>query len=146
MKTLTAVMGRSFRRAWWLGMVGALLSAQSIQAGPFLTQAAVAAALEERAHDQAAVAQEPVDSPAQMVTKIEVRPEGDEVTVRVKGDGRLFHSAQLLDDNRLVVDLIAVSSALKSPFVSGQHQLLKKVRVGYHADKVRLVLELLDRP
>jgi len=146
MKTLTAVMGRSFRLAWWLGMVGVLLSAQSIQAGQSLTQAAAAAAIEERAHDQAVVAQEPVDSPAQMVTKIEVRPEGDEVTVRVKGDGRLFHSAQLLDDNRLVVDLIAVSSALKSPFVSGQHQLLKKVRVGYHADKVRLVLDLLGRP
>jgi type IV pilus assembly protein PilQ len=143
MKTLMAVMGPLFRRAWWLGMVGALLSAQSIQAGPSLTQAA---AIEERAHDQDTIAQEPVDGPAQMVTKIEVRPEGDEVTIRVKGDGRLFHSAQLLDDNRLVVDLISVSSALKSPFVSGQHPLLKKVRVGYHADKVRLVLDLLGRP
>lgn len=145
MKTLTAVLGHSFCRAWWLGMsmIGALLSAQSIQAEPSHTQAA---GIEERAHNQDVIAQESVDGPAQMVTKIEVRPEGDEVTVRVKGDGRLFHSAQLLDDNRLVVDLIAVSSALKSPFVSGQHQLLKKVRVGYHTDKVRLVLDLLGRP
>lgn len=143
MKTLTAVMGRSFRRAWWLGMVGALLSAQSIQAEPSPTQAA---GIEERAPGQDAIAQEFAGAPAQMVTKIEVRPEGEEVTVRVKGDGRLFHSARLLDDNRLVVDLISVSSALKSPFIAGQHQLLKKVRVGYHADKVRLVLDLVGRP
>jgi type IV pilus assembly protein PilQ len=124
-------------------MVGVLLSAQSVQAEPLSTQAA---GLEERAHDQAAIASDAIDAPAQMVTKIEVRPEGDEVTVVVKGDGKLFSSARLLDDTRLVVDLISVSSALKSPLVSGQHQLLRKVRVGYHADKVRLVLELLGRP
>lgn len=124
-------------------MVGALLSAQTVQAELLLTQAA---GLEEGAHDQATIAPDAIDAPAQMVTKIEVRPEGDEVTVLVKGDGKLFSSARLLDDNRLVVDLISVSSALKSPLVSGQHQLLRKVRVGYHADKVRLVLELLGRP
>lgn len=143
MKTLKAVMGRSFRRAWWLGMVGALLSAQTIQAEPSPSQVT---GIEGRAHGQDLIVQEPVGAPAQMVTKIEVRPEGDEVIVRVQGDGKLFHSARLLDDNRLVVDLISVSSALKSPFVSGQHQLLKKVRVGYHADKVRLVLDLVGRP
>lgn len=143
MKTLAAVAGTSFRRAWLLGMVGALLSAQAVQAEPLRTQAD---GLEERAHDQAIIAPDSIDAPAQMVTKIEVRPEGDEVTVLVKGDGKLFSSAQLLDENRLVVDLISVSSALKSPIVSGQHQLLRKVRVGYHADKVRLVLELLGRP
>lgn len=143
MKTLAAVAGTSFRRAWLLGMVGALLSAQAVHAEPLRTQAD---GLEERAHDQAIIAPDSIDAPAQMVTKIEVRPEGDEVTVLVKGDGKLFSSAQLLDENRLVVDLISVSSALKSPIVSGQHQLLRKVRVGYHADKVRLVLELLGRP
>jgi len=143
MKTLKTVMGRSFRRAWWLGMVGALLSAQTIQAEPSPSQIT---GIEGRAHGQDLIVQEPVGAPAQMVTKIEVRPEGDEVIVRVQGDGKLFHSARLLDDNRLVVDLISVSSALKSSFVSGQHQLLKKVRVGYHADKVRLVLDLVGRP
>lgn len=143
MKTLVAVAGKSVRRAWWLGVVGALLSAQNTQAEPVSTQAA---SLEERVYDQATIAPDAIDAPAQMVTKIEVRPEGEEVTVFVKGDGKLFSSARLLDDNRLVVDLLSVSSALKSPHVSGQHQLLRKVRVGYHADKVRLVLELLGRP
>lgn len=143
MKTLVAVAGNSFRRAWWFGMVGVMLSAQSIQAEALSPQAA---SVEGKAYDQATIAPDAIDAPAQMVTKIEVRPEGDEVTVLVKGDGKLFSSARLLDDNRLVVDLISVSSALKSPLVSGQHQLLRKVRVGYHADKVRLVLELLGRP
>jgi type IV pilus assembly protein PilQ len=124
-------------------MVGVLLSAQTVQAEPLVTQAAGS---EERAHDPASIASDAIDVPAQTVTKIEVRPEGDEVTVVVRGDGKLFSSARLLDDTRLVVDLISVSSALKSPHVSGQHQLLRKVRVGYHADKVRLVFELLGRP
>lgn len=143
MKTLAAVPSTSFRRAWWLGMAGVLLSAHNIHAEALSPQSA---SLEERVHDQAAIASDAIDAPAQMVTKIEIRPEGDEVTVVVKGDGKLFSSARLLDDTRLVVDLISVSSALKSPLVSGQHQLLRKVRVGYHADKVRLVLELLGRP
>ncbi|MEQ1793570.1 MAG: type IV pilus secretin PilQ [Nitrospira sp.] len=143
MKTLTAVAGSSYRRAWWLGMAVTVLSAQAIQPESSLAQTRD---LEERAQSLATIAQEPVDAPAQIVTKIEVRPEGDDVTVLVKGDGKLFHSARLLDDNRLVVDLISVSSALKSPLVTGRHQLLKKVRVGYHADKVRLVLELVGRP
>lgn len=142
MKTLTAVVGSSFRLALWLGIGGVLLGGQSIHAEPALFQSA---ALEASAHD-ATIGEEPIDAPAQMVTKIEVHPEGDSVTVLVRGDGRLFHSARLLDDNRLVVDLVSVSSGLKSPVVTGQHRLLKKVRVGYHADKVRLVLDLLDRP
>ncbi|MCS6286981.1 MAG: type IV pilus secretin PilQ [Nitrospira sp.] len=134
MKTQTAVVGRSFRRAWWLSTLAVVFSAQAIHAEPSLTQSAVT------------MAHESVDVPAQVVTKIEVRPDGNEVAVLVKGDGRLFHSARLLDENRLVVDLISVSSALKSPLVLGHHQLLKKVRVGYHADKVRLVLDLMGRP
>jgi len=141
MKTLTAVVGSSFRRACWLGMLGAVLSAQNIHAEPAFNQAE---GIDGQGISPATIVS--ADVPAQLVTKIEVRPDGEEVTVRVKGDGRLFHSARLLNDNRLVVDLISVSSALKSPFVQGQHHLLKKVRVGYHADKVRLVLELLERP
>lgn len=143
MKTLAAVAANSFRQAWWLGMVGALLSAQNLQAAALAPQAAN---FEERSNDQETIAPDAIDAPAQMVTNIEVRPEGDGVTVLVKGDGKLFSSARLLGENRLVVDLISVSSALKSPLVSGEHQLLRKVRVGYHADKVRLVLELLGRP
>ncbi|MGQ0666541.1 MAG: type IV pilus secretin PilQ [Nitrospiraceae bacterium] len=84
--------------------------------------------------------------PAQAVTKIEVQPEGDGVTVVVMGDGMLFPEARLLDEARLIVDLPAVSSALGHSAVQGNHRLLKQIRVGYHADKVRLVFDVLDRP
>lgn len=84
--------------------------------------------------------------PAQAVTHIEVRPEEDQVTVAIVGDGRLFPAASLLNDTRLVVDLPAVSSALGQSVIYGRHGLLKKIRVGHHADKVRLVFDLTDRP
>jgi len=84
--------------------------------------------------------------PAQSVTKIEVQPDGERVTVVVEGDGTLFPEARLLDEARLIVDIPAVSSALRHSAVQGNHPLLKKVRVGYHADKVRLVFDVRDRP
>ncbi|MBI3356671.1 MAG: secretin and TonB N-terminal domain-containing protein, partial [Nitrospirae bacterium] len=84
--------------------------------------------------------------PAQSVTRIEVHPEGDEVTVAVIGDGKLFPDARLLDESRLVIDIPAVSSALRHSVVRGDHRLLKKIRVGHHADKVRLVFDVHERP
>ncbi len=87
-----------------------------------------------------------VGLPAQSVTRIEVHPEGDQVTVIVVGDGKLFPDARLLDESRLVIDIPAVSSTLRHSVVQGHHHLLKKVRVGNHADKVRLVLDVLERP
>ncbi len=87
-----------------------------------------------------------LEVPAQSVTKIEVRPEGSQVTVVVVGDGRLFPHAKMLDETRLIVDFPAVASALRHSVVRADHQLLKKIRVGYHADKVRLVFDVLDHP
>lgn len=86
------------------------------------------------------------EMPAQAVTKIEIRPDGSRVSVAILGDGRLFPQAQMLDGSRLVIDLPAVASALPSPTVRVNHQLLKKVRVGYHADKIRLVFDVLEGP
>ena len=88
----------------------------------------------------------PLGLPAQSVTHIEVRPEEKQVTVAIVGDGKLFPSAWLLSDTRLVVDLPAVSSALGQSVINGHHGLLKKIRVGHHVDKARLVFDLTDRP
>jgi type IV pilus assembly protein PilQ len=44
------------------------------------------------------------------------------------------------------LDLTSVASALPRPVVVAHHQLLKRIRVGYHADKVRLVFDLLEHP
>ena len=83
---------------------------------------------------------------AQAVTAIEVRPETDLVTVVVAGDGQLFPEANFLDESRLIVDIPAVSSTLKRSVVRADHYLLKKIRVGSHADKVRLVFDVPERP
>ena len=84
--------------------------------------------------------------PAQSVTNIEVHPEGDRVTVAIVGDGTFFPDAKLLDESRLVIDMPAVASAFRQSIVQGQHQLLKTIRVGHHADRVRLVFDLLEQP
>jgi len=84
--------------------------------------------------------------PAELLTKIDVRHEENQVTVTVVGDGRLFPQAKMLDESRLVIDLPAVASALPYPALRVNHPLLKRVRVGYHADKVRLVFDVLERP
>lgn len=102
--------------------------------------------LAEGRTELAQVEQDIAALPAQSVTKIEVRPSGEQVTVVVVGDGRLYPDATLLDESRLVVDIPAVSSALPHSVVRGNHQLLKKIRVGYHADKVRLVFDIVERP
>ena len=83
---------------------------------------------------------------AQTVTAIEIRPETDLVTVVVAGDGQLFPEANFLDESRLIVDIPAVSSTLRRSVVRADHYLLKKIRVGHHADKVRLVFDVSERP
>ena len=80
------------------------------------------------------------------MTAIEIRPETDLVTVVVAGDGQLFPEANFLDESRLIVDIPAVSSTLRRSVVQADHYLLKKIRVGHHADKVRLVFDVPERP
>ena len=83
---------------------------------------------------------------AQTLTSIEVRPESDLVTVVIAGDGQLFPETSFLDESRLIIDIPAVSSTLRRSVVQADHYLLKKIRVGHHADKVRLVFDVPERP
>ena len=83
---------------------------------------------------------------AQKVTAIEVRPESNLVTVVIAGDGQLFPEANFLDESRLIVDIPAVSSTLRRSVIRADHHLLKKIRVGHHADKIRLVFDVPERP
>lgn len=84
--------------------------------------------------------------PAQAVTEVEIRPEGRHISVAIKGDGKLFAQARRLEDNRLIVDLPAVASALGYAVLPARHDLLRKIRVGNHVDKVRLVFDLQRNP
>jgi type IV pilus assembly protein PilQ len=83
---------------------------------------------------------------AHAITAIEVRPQTDLVTVVVAGDGQLFPEANFLDESRLIVDIPAVSSTLRRSVIRADHYLLKKIRVGHHADKIRLVFDVPERP
>ena len=83
-----------------------------------------------------------VSSLAPIITGIEVRKDDDRLTVTINGDGLLSHEALRVDERRLVIDIPRASSALRRPTVNVGHRLLKQIRVGDHADKVRLVFDL----
>jgi type IV pilus assembly protein PilQ len=76
------------------------------------------------------------------VTSIEVRKEAERLGVTINGEGVLSHEAVRVDERRLVIDIPHASSALRRPTVHVGHRLLKQIRVGDHADKVRLVFDL----
>jgi type IV pilus assembly protein PilQ len=80
------------------------------------------------------------------VTDVQVRAEGDRVSVSVEGDGPLYPEARLLDESRLIVDIPGAIPVVGKWVVPGGHPLLKRVRIGQHTDKVRLVFDVLDRP
>ncbi|MBU6432979.1 MAG: type IV pilus secretin PilQ [Nitrospirae bacterium] len=82
---------------------------------------------------------------AQTLTRIDVQRGTDDIRVVISGDGRLAHEVTRLDERRLVIDIPRVASAIRNPVMSVNHQILKQVRLGYHADKVRLVLDLAGK-
>lgn len=79
---------------------------------------------------------------AQTLTRIDVQRGADDIRVVISGDGRLVHEVTRLDARRLMIDIPGVASAIHKPVISVNHQMLKQVRLGYHADRVRVVLEL----
>ena len=82
---------------------------------------------------------------AQTLTRIDVQRGTDDIRVVISGDGRLAHEVTRLDERRLVIDIPRVASAIRNPVMSVNHQILKQVRLGYHADKVRVVLDLAGK-
>ena len=79
---------------------------------------------------------------AQTLTRIDIQRGSHDIRVVISGDGRLAHEVTRLDERRLIIDIPHVASAIRQPVLSVNHQFLKQVRLGYHADKVRLVLDL----
>lgn len=79
---------------------------------------------------------------AQTLTSIDVQRGTDDIRIVISGDGRLAHEVTRLDGRRLMIDIPGVASAIRKPVISVNHRFLKQVRMGYHADKVRVVLDL----
>ena len=82
---------------------------------------------------------------AQTLTRIDVQRGTDDIRVVIAGDGRLAHEVTRLDERRLMIDIPGVASAIRKPVISVNHQILKQVRLGYHADRVRVVLDLAEK-
>ncbi len=79
---------------------------------------------------------------ASRMTRIEIRRGGTETLAKIFGDGRFTYDAKLIDQSRLVVDLSDVSTELPQKVFPVDHPLLKRIRVGHHVDRVRLVFDL----
>ncbi len=79
---------------------------------------------------------------AQTLTRIDIQRGTHDIRVVISGDGRLAHEVTRLDERRLIIDISHVASAIRQPVLLVNHQFLKQVRLGYHADKVRVVLDL----
>ena len=79
---------------------------------------------------------------AQTLTRIDVQRGADDIRVVISGDGRMIHEVTRLDERRLMIDIPGVASAIRKPVISVNHQMLKQVRLGNHADRVRVVLDL----
>ena len=79
---------------------------------------------------------------AQTLTRIDVQRGMDDIRVVISGNGRLAHEVTRLDARRLMIDIPGVASVIRKPVILVNHQMLKQVRLGYHSDRVRLVLDL----
>jgi type IV pilus assembly protein PilQ len=82
---------------------------------------------------------------AQTLTRIDVQRGTDDIRVVISGDGRLAHEVTRLDERRLMIDIPGVASVIRQPVIPVDHKILKQVRLGYHADKVRVVLDLAGK-
>jgi|CXWL01.1.fsa_nt_gi type IV pilus assembly protein PilQ len=79
---------------------------------------------------------------ATTLTAVDVQRDADVIRVVISGNGRLAHEVTRVDERRLMIDIPGVASTLHKPVVAVNHQLLKQVRLGYHADRVRVVFDL----
>lgn len=120
-----------------------------------------AVAAEIAADDQSSMAVEPGDPstmtpadlsgrhtgplPARVLKKVETRIDGDNITVVMSGDGTFVYTSQAVQGHRLIFDIANVQSVLAQSQQFVGHDLLKRIRYGHHADKVRMVLDL-DKP
>ena len=80
---------------------------------------------------------------AVILTGIDVQRGTNDIRVVISGDGKLpHHEVTRLDERRLLIDIPGIASAISKPAISVNHQFLKRVRMGYHGDRVRVVLDL----
>ena len=83
--------------------------------------------------------------PASKLSELDFLREDERISFYIFSDGRIseFNASYLIDPPRLVVDLIGLQSSEVRRPLSLDGPCVKKVRVGSHADKVRMVFDLI---
>jgi type IV pilus assembly protein PilQ len=86
--------------------------------------------------------------PASTILAIEPVEMGEDIDVHIIGDGRFdkYDVSLLSDPPRLVVDLFGVKSTGIKDELSLSGPWAKRLRIGRHAEKVRVVFDLLFAP
>jgi type IV pilus assembly protein PilQ len=80
--------------------------------------------------------------PAKTLTAVDIQRGVDDIRVVISGDGELAHEVTRLDARRLMIDIPHVASSVYKPVIPVNHEILKQVRLGSHADRVRVVFDL----
>ncbi|MDP6980161.1 MAG: type IV pilus secretin PilQ [Myxococcota bacterium] len=96
--------------------------------------------VEETPEDEIGIASPPA---ATMLASVDVQSLETGALVHLKADGSVWavESFVLENPTRLVVDLPGIESEAKQDNISVGHAMVKGVRVGAHADKVRVVID-----
>ncbi len=86
----------------------------------------------------------PVLPKARIVSKVSFETRPDRIDVQITGDGVLSPEAFMVQGNRLVVDLLGVTNAVRPNTIPVKHSLVRQIRIGQHAkpEKVRVVFDL----
>jgi opacity protein-like surface antigen len=83
----------------------------------------------------------PPRSPAHTLTHVELKQSGGEATVLIRGDGRLSYRVRPLSTDRVIVDLLNVSTKLTHAFEFND-RIVRQIRIGLHPNVLRLVIDL----
>ena len=83
----------------------------------------------------------PPRSPAHTLTHVELKQSGDQATVLISGDGRLSYRVRPLGTDRVIVDLLNVSTKLTHAFEFND-RIVRQIRIGQHPNVLRLVIDL----
>ena len=79
--------------------------------------------------------------PAHTLTHVELKQSGGDATVLVSGDGRLSYHIRPLSSDRVIVDLLNVSTKLPHAF-EFNNRIVRQIRIGQHPNVLRLVIDL----
>jgi hypothetical protein len=80
--------------------------------------------------------------PATVLASVAIDPAPGALRVVLSADGVLAANAFRLDARRIVLDLEGVANRVARAVIPVEHELLERVRIGQHATKVRVVLDL----